>query len=267
MKRLITLIGILTSVFKLSAASLPADSGKIQPRVTNIDSLKQILKTTTNDTLRVPVYTQIAAYYSNFDTLSNAAKRQAYQSTSLSYTLKALHIYSLFNDTLGLRISFDNLAKVYNAQHKYSEAKWFILQSNSLSRAKKDTLNIICSLITLADIKGNIKDYALATRDLNDALALSTKIKDLPAQSLVLRNFGFLYSKQKNYKKEALMLKKRDSVEAVIQKNAMASVMEKIAAKDALERQRLDTLMAKKKLFMTNLMLNYSIGSSTKATL
>ena len=44
-----------------------------------------------------------------------------------------------------------------------------------LSRAKNDNPNIIASLLELASIKTDIKDYTLAMRDLNEALSISSK--------------------------------------------------------------------------------------------
>ena len=252
MKKIIILLLILSAGSKLSASAINPDSTKIQVKLSVLDSLKAQLKATPKDSLKAPLYTQIAAEYLKFDTLSNKRQRINYQNEALNYTMLALHHYSYYNDTLGLRTSFDDLAKVYIAQRKFSQAKWFILQSNTLSRIKKDTLNIISSLVTLASIKSNIKDYSLAMKDLNEALTLAEKKHDLRNQSLVLKNFGFLYSRLKNYPKEEAVLKKRDSIEVLIFKKQTALMVAKVAVQDSVQRKRQDSVISKKKMYTSN---------------
>src|SRR5665213_178513 len=141
------------------------DSLKRQLKSMSLDSLKQQAKTNRYELLAGPIYSEIALRYLDYDTISNKKRRLSYQNEALNYTMRALHRYSMYNDTAGLRDCFDNLAKVYFAQRKYPQAKWFILQSNTLSRVKKDTANIITSLLTLSAIKSDIQDYGLAMRD------------------------------------------------------------------------------------------------------
>ena len=161
--------------------------------------------------------------------------------------MKALHHYSYYNDTVGLRTCFDYLARVYMAQKKYSQAKWFILQSNTLSRAKKDVVNIIASLVTLSTIKSEQNDYTLAMRDLNEALQLSENNHYPKIELNVLKNFALLYSRLKNYDKEAIVLKKRDSLEDNIRKDEEARLMASLNLKDSTEKRKTDSVQTKKK--------------------
>jgi len=230
----------------------------------DLDSLKHELKTNQYEALKLALYTEIAARYLNYDTISNRKVRLNYQNEAISYTMLALHKYSRFNDTVGLRTCFDNLAKVYFAQKKYSQAKWFILQSNTISRIKKDTLNVIASLITLSSIKCDIKDYTLAKKDLNDALLLSIKKREPKAESAVLKNFALLYSRLKNYPKEALILKQRDSLEEKIHKDEETLAVAKVAAKDSLQVKKIDSLQGKKKVFTSATRKLYKSNSPRK---
>ncbi|MFI5139956.1 MAG: hypothetical protein ACHQIM_19205, partial [Sphingobacteriales bacterium] len=107
------------------------------------DSLKMELKHTGNDTLKALLYTKLASLYAAYDTLSSKKKQLVYQNEDINYTILAIQNYAAYNDSTALRLCFDNLAKVYYAQKKYSQAKWFILQSNTLSRAKNYIPNII----------------------------------------------------------------------------------------------------------------------------
>ena len=142
-----------------------------------------------------------------------------------------------------MRICYDNLAKVYHAQKKFAQAKWFILQSNTLSRTKNDTPNVITSLLTLAAIKSDIKDYTLAMGDLDEALKLSITTHAPRTQIEVLKNYAQLYNLFQNHPKEAAVLKKRDALLDSIRKSDEA-----LLAKIAAQKKRQELQLAKKKL-------------------
>ncbi|MDB4999507.1 MAG: hypothetical protein JWR76_584 [Mucilaginibacter sp.] len=183
------------TLFILLAAS------KLFAYTNDLDSLKTKLQLTTIDSLKGNIYKQIAAQYLQYDTIKHSGVKRYYQSEALNYTMLALHNYSYYADTLGMRTCYDYLAKVYQSQKKYSQAKWFFLQSNKISRNKHDTFNIITSLVKLSGVKMDNKDYKLAMRDLNEALTLSTKNKMPNLEALVQENFAFLYNRMKNYEK------------------------------------------------------------------
>jgi tetratricopeptide (TPR) repeat protein len=146
-----------------------------------------------------------------------------------------------------LRISFDNLAKVYHAQRKYTQAKWFILQSNTLSRDKKDSLNIIASLIELASIKSAINDYSLAMRDLNEALNISSKNHYPQQESEVQLNYALLYNNMKNYVKAATALKRHQTIDDSIKRDEEAKLIAKQNTKDSLQQVKDSLQQVKKK--------------------
>ena len=72
-----------------------------------------------------------------------------------------------------LRIQFDNLANFYYSQNRFSEAKWYVLRSNAISREQKNYENIIGSLLVLADVKSNLGDFVQADADLSEAKAIA----------------------------------------------------------------------------------------------
>ncbi|MGZ3871654.1 MAG: hypothetical protein ACXVJD_01985 [Mucilaginibacter sp.] len=241
-----------------------SDSVKRQLAAMSTDSLKLQLKDPANDLFKGHIYNEMALRYLAFDTLSNKMTRASYQNKALNYTMLALHQFSYFNDTTGLRISFDHLTKIYMAQKKYSQAKWFILQSNTLSRLKKDPLNVITSLITLAEIKSDINDNTLAMRDLNEAMSIATANHYQKAELQVLKSYAMLYSRLKNYPKEALVLKKRDSLEESIRKAEEAKMMASLATKDSLEKTKADSVQSKKKALSSNIRKLYKSNSARK---
>jgi hypothetical protein len=229
-------------------------------KIDDPDSIRIELKRPLSDTIKGALYTHLAGYYLHYDTITNKKKQLAYQNEALSYTLLAIQQYAAYDDSVALRLSFDNLVKVYYSQKKYTQAKWFILQSNTLSRAKNDTSNIISSLLTLSTIKSDVKDYDLAKRDLNEALQLSIIIHSPKTESQVLKNYALLYHRLKDYPKEAMLLRKRDTLEEGIRRAAEAQ----LAAQNALQKKKLDSLQNKKKVYSSNIRKLYKNNSAKK---
>jgi hypothetical protein len=65
--------------------------------------------------------------------------------------------------------NFSELARLYMQENRFSEAKWYLLQSNLISREQNDDKHTISNLMDLAMIKANIGDYVLAQQDLTEA--------------------------------------------------------------------------------------------------
>ncbi|MET3980212.1 tetratricopeptide (TPR) repeat protein [Mucilaginibacter sp. UYP25] len=194
MKKLFILFTFILAATTFAARAYDVDKD-------SIDSLKQKLQLTTNDTLKGVIYTQIASEYLKFDRQPNRNLKAYYQTEAIHYTLLALHNYSYYEDTTGIRGSFDDLAHVYVAQRKFSEAKWFTLQSNKISRQIKDIPNIINSLVKLSAIKMELKEYKMALRDLNEALKWSSGNNMPKLEAVVQQNYAYLYNRLKDYEK------------------------------------------------------------------
>jgi len=257
MKKLALLILLLSTAFQFQARAISYTDSVQITHLSPLDSLKQVLKTNEYDSLKAGIYAQIAAQYLKYDTIANKHIRANYQNEAINYTMLALHGYSKYNDTLGMRTCFNNLTKVYRSQKKYSQAKWFILQSNTISRAIDDRPNIIASLIELAGIKIDIKDYSLAVRDLNEALKLSIDNHYPATEARVQESYAFYYSRIKNYAKEALALKRRDFIN-----DSLAKAQKVMLAKANVQ----DTVQSKKKL-LTMKKINRSVYSKRIALL
>jgi len=231
-------------------------------KINDLDSLKLALSQTNIDTLKGFLYSRIALKYLSMDndSLADEKKRLSYENAAISYSLKGLHQYNSYDDSTGLRESYTNLSTAYNAERKYTEAKWFILQANTLARYQADTANIISTLLALAAIKSEIKDYTLAMGDLDKALQLSILTHKPQTQLLVLKNFAYLYSVMQNYPKEAMVLKKRDDLLDSIRKAEEAEL-----AKAAALKKRQDALN-KKKIYLASLRKNSKASSPAKTT-
>jgi len=229
-------------------------------KITDLDSLKLALSQTNIDTLRGFLYSRIALKYlaMDNDSLADEKKRLSYENAAVSYSLKSLHEYNSYDDSTGLRESYTNLSTAYNAERKYTEAKWFILQANTVARYQADTANIISTLLALAAIKSEIKDYTLAMGDLDKALQMSIVTHKPQTQLLVLKNFAYLYSVMQNYPKEAMVLKKRDDLLDSIRRAEEAEL-----AKAAALKKRQDALI-KKKLYLATLRKTSKASSPAK---
>jgi putative lipase involved disintegration of autophagic bodies len=65
--------------------------------------------------------------------------------------------------------NFSELARLYIQQNRFSEAKWYLLQSNNISRQQNDDKHTIANLMDLAMVKANLGDLVLAQLDLTEA--------------------------------------------------------------------------------------------------
>ncbi|HTD42044.1 MAG TPA: hypothetical protein VK671_15555, partial [Mucilaginibacter sp.] len=118
----------------------------------------------------------------------------------------------------------------------YIQAKWFIIQSNSLSRAKNDNPNIIASLLELSSIKTDIKDYTLAKRDLNEALTISSQNHIPKLESEVQLHYAMLYTVMKNSEKASVAMKRHDAIDDSIKRDNETRMMAKLKTVDSLQQ-------------------------------
>lgn len=236
MKKLLLLIVFLFAGFESFAYTPSIDSAarQVAPLTTNIDTLKQMVRAEMNDTVRSAILTQLAAQYLKWDNLDTRTK-QNFQVQALYYTYQALHLYSGMSDTLGLCTSFNSLSKIYRSQRDYVQAKWFAAQSNSLSRALKDVPSMMSSLLVLANIKMDIKDYTMAMRDLDEALKIS-KVNHLPKEEIKVQDsYILLYNRLKNYDKADIAAKRRDFINDSLLKGDQQQVAK---TKDSLKAKK-----------------------------
>lgn len=82
---------------------------------------------------------------------------------------RALPYFSASDNLEGRRKGFEFLGNLYQEQKRLSQAKWFYLQANTLSRSLKDTANTITSLINIGIVKIAIGDMVLAKKDFAEA--------------------------------------------------------------------------------------------------
>lgn len=101
---------------------------------------------------------------------------------------------------------FMALANVYVSQKKYSQAKWYYIQSNTSAKKGHNTKGEVQSLIKLAAVKRTIGDNTLAIQDLKQAEKIAVKHKLKSSLPEIRRNIK-AYSK-KEYAKTLATIKK-----------------------------------------------------------
>jgi hypothetical protein len=216
MKKLSLFIVVILATARVFAQNNPADS------------LQKQIDTASSNAVKAKLYNQMAISYMNYAAIQDRELRTAYQENALKYTLSAIHQYSRTDDSTGLRTSFDRLAKVYRDQRKYSPAKWFILQSNTMAREQNDVPNIVASLITLAGIKMDIHDYDLARRDLREALQLSSLNYYTNQQMDVMLSYARLYNNTNSGKQAAEAMKRYTYMKDSAARNSEARITAKL---------------------------------------
>jgi hypothetical protein len=68
---------------------------------------------------------------------------------------------------------FTDLAELYIKQNRFSEAKWYLLQSNAITRPQADDMHTITNLMDLAMVKANIGELLQSQQDLDEAHGLA----------------------------------------------------------------------------------------------
>lgn len=86
-----------------------------------------------------------------------------------SDVMKEAKHHMRFREYAQASYSFTDLAILYLLQNRFSEAKWYLLQSNAISREQKDDKHTIANLIMLAQVKKSIGELPLAKVDLQEA--------------------------------------------------------------------------------------------------
>jgi hypothetical protein len=111
------------------------------------------------------------AYKEMISSINRSEYGYSLAEASVMKSLKNSMRYRLVDN---MRTEFDQLAQIYAKQNRYSEAKWYLLQSNEISRQKNDLPALVNSLINLAMVKAEIGDFSMALQDLLAARELAS---------------------------------------------------------------------------------------------
>jgi len=119
---------------------------------------------------------QLGEVYLNLASIWTSQKR--YKDAENIIMNKALPLFAYkIHDKIGLMKSYDQLAEIFHLQRRFSEAKWFYIQSNMVARKLNNSSGIVNSLVSLGHVKMSIGDNQLALRDFREAEKLSISNK------------------------------------------------------------------------------------------
>lgn len=118
----------------------------------------------------------LAEAYMNLANLWSSQKKFKEAEALIMGKLLALTYYKL-KDYVATIQCYSQLAQIYQQQRRFSEAKWFYIQSNLLARKINNTSGIVNSLVSLAHVKMSIGDHKLALKDIREAEQLSISNK------------------------------------------------------------------------------------------
>ncbi|SKB75127.1 tetratricopeptide repeat protein [Daejeonella lutea] len=114
--------------------------------------------------------------YLNLASIWTAQKK--YKEAEAILMNKALPLFAYkLHDKIGSMRTYDQLAEIFAQQKRFSEAKWFYIQSNMVARKMNNSSGIVNSLVSLGHVKMSIGDHQLALTDLREAEQLSISNK------------------------------------------------------------------------------------------
>jgi len=118
----------------------------------------------------------------------------AFQLSRSSYSYKLAEDLAIkaaqHNMSLGVyydaSYNFSELARLYMQQNRFSEAKWYLLQSNNISRRQNDVRHTVSNLIDLAMVKANTSNDVQALEDLQEAREIAKANHFIPQKEAAL---------------------------------------------------------------------------------
>ena len=112
---------------------------------------------------------------------------------------KAFPLFQRTGNKVGRMNCFQSLADMYFHQKRYSEAKWFYIQSKIMAVKLFDNQAMINSLAGLGRVKNALGDYAGALQDYKDAEDLALKNNYLAKLVEINADLGETYSQLGDY--------------------------------------------------------------------
>lgn len=119
---------------------------------------------------------------------------------SENYILKkAFPIFQRTGNKVGRMNCFQSLAELYFHQQRYSEAKWFYIQSQIMAEKLFDNHAMISSLAGLGKVKTALGEYTDALQDYKKAEQLALKNNYLTKLVEINADLGEMYSQLGDY--------------------------------------------------------------------
>jgi serine phosphatase RsbU (regulator of sigma subunit) len=162
----------------------------VQAQKTPVDSLKNVLNTAINDTLRVNVLNQIAFLLRNSDI-----------KTSFNYVLQANELAKKINYKNGIAESYGYMGLLYYREGKHDLSVEAHLKSLRLYEELGNKRFIAFRYNDLGNVYVEQEFYDRARANFNLSLSIKEQIKDEEGIVTTMKNIANLYVHQRNYPK------------------------------------------------------------------
>lgn len=112
---------------------------------------------------------------------------------------KALPLFTRMGNKAGRMKCFQGLSGLYYNQKRYSEAKWFCIQTTNLAEKLNDKQALIGSLIHIAEVKNALEDHEDALVDYKKAESLAIQNQYMVKLVEIKGDMGETYNMMGNY--------------------------------------------------------------------
>lgn len=140
-----------------------------------------------------------AAAYTYLDIASMKFLQGKFKESEYYILKKAFPLFQRRGNKVGRMNCFQNLADLYFHQKRYSEAKWFYIQSQIMATKLFDNQAMITSLTGLGKVKNAIGEYADALNDYKKAEQLALRNNYLAKLIEINADLGEVYSQLGDY--------------------------------------------------------------------
>lgn len=132
---------------------------------------------------------------------------------------KSLGLFSYVGNQVGRMACFERLGQIYIKLNRNSEAKWFFIQQNMLSKTLGNKVEQFRSLVDLGRTKTAIGDYHLALKDFREANTMLGGINSVESQLKLEEAYSGLFQKQGNKKLAKLSMQKCKKLKSALGKD------------------------------------------------
>ncbi|WP_069659490.1 tetratricopeptide repeat protein [Arcticibacter eurypsychrophilus] len=171
-------------------AALYQISGEYQKALVQNKSVIQLFTALRKPALVADAYLELA---------ENQLLLNKYDEAEYNIIKKALPGFTRLGNKAGRMKCFQSLSVLYYSQKRYSEAKWFCIQTHGLAEKLNDKQALIGSLIHMAEVKNALEDHQDALRDYKKAESLAIQ-NQYPIKLVeIIGDMGETYNKLGNY--------------------------------------------------------------------
>jgi tetratricopeptide (TPR) repeat protein len=171
-------------------AALYRLSGEYQKAIIQNETVLQLYRSLNKNHAVAETYLQLA---------ENKLSINKHDDAEYYIIKKALPLFTRMGNKAGRMRCFQGLSGLYYGQKRYSEAKWFCIQTTNLAEKLNDKQALIGSLIHIAEVKNALEDHADALVDYKKAESLAIQNRYMVKLVEIKGDMGETYNLMGNY--------------------------------------------------------------------